>query len=384
MRWIAAVLAAAAALIMVGGRAAADSLASQLDNLVSTKGFQRTDPIVPTLVRTVARSADFPTAATGPDFAYEYRPDTGGFERSTRPLNPVLVEAAQTIGRNALQIGVSMLWSGLNRQNGGLLSNTRAGFEFRGSTSEGPVRIPGTLTFDEFRIEDFVFSGLVSYGITDRWDVGLVVPGVLTSLQAQGRSTAHVVGQNLTLTLDRFDIDDSKLGLGDILLRTKYALDPVWGIAVAPTLVLRLPTGNPNDFQGLGDTTLTPGIAATRSGERLGFYADAGFEFNADDLSRSAFRYGMALSVRMLESASIVAELTGKSTVTDDTFSVPVAGTTRQLPASVPRSDIVSGAVSVKARLLPRSVAYVSVLFPLTKDGVTAPVTPIGGVEIHF
>jgi len=367
-------------------RAAARSLATQLDDLLTQKGFQQVDTIVPTLVRTVARSADFPIAATGPDFAYEYRPETGAFERSARPFNPVLIEVPQTLGLHVLQIGISTLWSGFNRQDGGLLRNTKARFAFTGTTPENEtVPIPGNLTFNDFRIEDFVFSGLVTYGITERWDIGLVVPAVLTTLKAQGRSTVRIAGEkNLLVTLDRFDIDDSKLGIGDVLLRTKYALDPLWGMTFAPAFVLRLPTGNPNNFQGIGDTTLTPGVAAMHSGERVGFYADAGFEFDADDLSRSAFRYGMALSVRILKYASIIAELTGKSTVIDDTFSVRLAGTSRELPASVPRSDVVSGAVSVKARVLPGCVAYAGALFPLTKDGVTAPVTPLAGLEIRF
>ncbi len=385
MRGIAAGVAVTMAITMVVERATAASLATQLDDLLTHKGFQQVDTIVPTLVRTVARSADFPIAATGPDFAYEYRPETGTFERSARPFNPVLIEVPQTLGLHVLQIGISMLWSGFNRQDGGLLRNTKAGFTFTGTTPENEtVPIPGNLTFNDFRIEDFVFSGVVTYGITERWDVGLVVPAVLTTLKAQGRSTVRIAGENLLVTLDRFDIDDSKLGVGDVLLRTKYALDPLWGITFAPVFVLRLPTGNPNNFQGIGDTTLTPGVAAMHSGERVGFYADAGFEFDADDLSRSAFRYGMALSVRILKYASIIAELTGKSTVSDDTFSVRLAGTSRELPASILRSDIVSGAVSVKARVLPGCVAYAGALFPLTKDGVTTPVTPLAGLEFHF
>ena len=386
MRGIAAGVAVTMAITMVVERATAASLATQLDDLLTHKGFQQVDTIVPTLVGTRWREA--PTSrsprpvrtsptSTVPKLAPSSEARDRSTQSSSRYPRPWVCMFSRLGYRccGAVSIG----------QDGGLLRNTKAGFTFTGTTPENEtVPIPGNLTFNDFRIEDFVFSGVVTYGITERWDVGLVVPAVLTTLKAQGRSTVRIAGENLLVTLDRFDIDDSKLGVGDVLLRTKYALDPLWGITFAPVFVLRLPTGNPNNFQGIGDTTLTPGVAAMHSGERVGFYADAGFEFDADDLSRSAFRYGMALSVRILKYASIIAELTGKSTVSDDTFSVRLAGTSRELPASILRSDIVSGAVSVKARVLPGCVAYAGALFPLTKDGVTTPVTPLAGLEFHF
>ncbi len=392
MRWIAAVVLATVASTMMTDRAAAASLAAQLDDLIRKKGFQATDTVVPVLVQTVARGADFPTTASGPDFAYEFNPEMGTLERSTRPLSPVLVEAAQTIGRHVLQIGGSFLWSDFNRLDGALLRNTRATFTFSGQTPEGgTVPIPGALTFDRFHIEDFVFSGIVTYGLTERWDVGLVVPGVVTTLHASGRSQVRLLAEHETIPLDRFDIDDSKLGLGDIILRTKYVFEPGRGMSIAPTFALRIPSGNEDNFQGTGDLTLTPGVTFTRSSGRLGLFASLGAEVDPTDLERVGFRYGMAASVRLLESVSLITELTGRSGITDDTILVPFGSSggnplasTLEVPAIVPRSDVVDGSVGIKAHLLPHFVGYVSVLFPLVKDGVTAPVTPIGGIEYRF
>src|SRR5262249_56689003 len=111
----------------------------------------------------------------------------------------------------------------------------------------GPPRpIPGALTFDRCGIEDFVFSGLVTYGVTERWDVGLVVPGVATTLRVTGQSQVRV--EKETIPLNRFDIDDSKLGVGDIILRTKYVFEPGGGMTIAPTFALRMPSGNQDNF----------------------------------------------------------------------------------------------------------------------------------------
>src|SRR5262249_26015245 len=244
VRWFATVLLATASVMTIER-----ALATQLDDLLRRKGFQTTDTVVPVLLQTVARAADFPTAASGPDFVYEYRPETGTFERSTRPFSPVLVEAARTVGRHVLQIGASFLWSDFNRLDGALLRNTRPTFSFVTPplTPTGPPRpIPGALTFDRFGIEDFVFSGLVTYGVTERWDVGLVVPGVATTLRVTGQSQVRV--EKETIPLNRFDIDDSKLGVGDIILRTKYVFEPGGGMTIAPTFALRMPSGNQDNF----------------------------------------------------------------------------------------------------------------------------------------
>jgi hypothetical protein len=378
--------------------ASAATLATQLDDLLRNKGLlqvgiQPVDTVVPVLIRSVARAADFPTAATGPDFAYEIGPGALGFERSPQPLNPVLVETAQTVGRNVLQIGGALLWSEFNRLNGGLLENTRSDFTVAGETPEqGPTAFPGALTFDDFTIQNTVLSGFLTYGITDRWDVGLVVPIVYTVLDASGARHVRIDDQNVLL--DRFEIDDDKLGVGDLLARTKYVYRPIPGLNVASTLALRIPSGNPDDFQGTGQTTVTPGIIATHIRDRVAFSASAGMDITPDDLELSAIRYGAAMSVRLLTYASLVTEITGRSTVTDDTFRID--GTrfvTRKdgtialvdfVTGTLPRADVVSGSVGFKGRILPGVVGFVSLIFPLTKDGVTAPLTPIGGIEIPF
>ena len=55
-------------------------------------------------------------------------------------------------------------------------------------TQSGPAGIPdfeadtADLTFEEFDLESHVLSLYATYGITDRWDVNVLVPIVFTSL----------------------------------------------------------------------------------------------------------------------------------------------------------------------------------------------------------
>src|SRR5690242_18361756 len=168
------VLSAVLALSVAAATTAhAASLAAQLDDLIRRRGLQPTDVIVPTLAESVARGADFPTAASTPTFVIEFSNQEAEVPTSVaRPLSPVVVDAAQSVKGGTLQIGGTFLWSEFNRIDGALLSNTQAPFVFRGQTPEGdPLFIPGTLKFDRFGIENVVLAGLATYGITDRWDV---------------------------------------------------------------------------------------------------------------------------------------------------------------------------------------------------------------------
>jgi len=51
---------------------------------------------------------------------------------------------------------------------------------------------------------------------------------------------------------------------------------------------------------------------------------------------------------------------------------------------SLPRTDIVDAAVGVKARLLRSGVGFVSVVVPVTSDGIRADAVPVGGIEVTF
>src|SRR5262249_4813272 len=212
-------------------------------------------------------------------------------------------------------------------------------------------------------------------------------PGGLSLLQSQVRPRE----EHETIPLDRFDIDDSKLGIGDIILRSKYVFEPGRGVSVAPTFVLRIPRGNEENLPGTGDLTLTPGVTFTRSGKWLGFYASVGADIDPSDLERVAFRYGMAASIRLLELVSLIAELTGRSGITDDNIPVPFASTRGtpvatipEVPAVVPRLDVVDGSVGIKAHLLPHFVGTSACSSPSSRMASRSRSRPSGESSNRF
>ncbi|MDQ3581516.1 MAG: transporter [Pseudomonadota bacterium] len=367
------------------------------------------------LVQTLApATADFPAISTVPGLSYRYNPDLQAFERSSGSLGPVYVERPQTVGRGKLDIGIAYLHIDFDELNGDELD----GLAFRGLKHNdccppgGAGTTPGVpafeqdtadLFFDQFGIESDVVSLFATYGITDDWDVNILLPIIHTSLEVNARAElnnesgtdTHEFGvvDGVRVTEDRRSIDDSKTGVGDLQLRTKYHLLSRNGFNLASGLNLRLPTGDEDDFQGLGDTTLTPFFSVAQEYGRFDFHLAAGVEINADDTERSRVRYAAGVTAGIIEPLAFLVDVIGNSNVTDQELSVTVpteGGTpgilngpdrteTREL-----RTDVVDLALGFKAAFPYSLVGFAGVFVPLNDDGLRADVIPTANIEVSF
>jgi len=365
------------------------------------------------LQRIAIRGVDFPVVATVPGFSYVYNPTLQTFERSTH-LGPVFSERAETLGRGRFEIGLSYLYADLDQVNGDDLGEY-TGTSFLTELDGGLVAfLDSRIDFSEFSIQHHWLNASFTYGITDRWDANLLVPMVQTSLTLRGRQR-YVVAvcqppacgsadlQTIASTAPRtIRADGDRFGVGDLLVRTKYRFleGPV---NVAAVLTLRLPTGDEEDFQGLGDTAITPSlVAAAPLGAGFSMYGNFGFEVNADDPQRNRVRYALGAAYQVIERVAILADVIGSSSFIDDDFVVPsrrgaevvknVDGNSpnglniepQSETYSIPRSDVVDLAVGAKVSLAGGATAFIGAIVPLTDDGIRAEVIPTGGIEIGF
>jgi hypothetical protein len=421
----------------LGAEARADSsLADQLNNLYGERGITLTEgPVTPSgggagvphtahftsdslailgqLVQTLApAAADFPAISTVPGLTYSYNPDLQAFERSSGSLGPVYVERPQTLGRGKLDIGIAYLYINFDELDG----NDLDGLAFRGlehndcCSAANPPPSPGDpsfeidtadLFFDQFGIESHVVSLFATYGITDRWDVNILLPIIHTSLEVDSRAVLNNESGTGThifepgVTEERRSIDDTKTGVGDLQLRTKYHLFSRNGFNLASGLNLRLPTGDEDDFQGLGDTTLTPFFSVSQEYGRFDFHLAAGVEINADDTERSRVRYAAGVTAGIIEPLAFLVDVIGNSNVTDQDISVTVPtfvnapGTstdnpsTRTVPGEL-HTDIVDLALGFKAAFPHSLVGFAGVFVPLNDDGLRADVIPTANIEVSF
>jgi Putative MetA-pathway of phenol degradation len=288
----------------IGSSVDAQSLSEQIDNLFGPQGLllniRPADPrfeahtahfsgaslaTLGLLTQQLASSAaDFPAISTVPGFTFRYNPQIQAFERSTTSLGPVFVERPQTLGSGKFDLGFSYLFIDFDELEGENLDQL-AFRNLRHSPTRNPLFAQTTaeVLFEKFTLQSHVVSFSGTYGLTDRWDVNILVPIVHTSLDIRARARitndpamVHFFDANLRTTEKDFSADDSATGVGDLLLRTKYHLFESQGFNLASGLTLRLPTGEEKDFQGIGDTTLTPFFTLSQEYGRFDIHASAG------------------------------------------------------------------------------------------------------------
>jgi hypothetical protein len=339
---------------------------------------------------------DFPATATTPAFTYEFDYDAGVPVRTSQSLGSVYVERAETVGRHRLALGVSHLYADLSQFDG---------HDFADDIATASVTPDGKLgqgfVAQDFSLESHVTSISATFGLTDAWDVNLLVPVVQTSLQIDGTSVAVALVNGSRITARDFvGFDDSAVGVGDIRVRSKLRVIDAALAHVALELGVRAPTGDPSDFQGLGDTTVTPSVVVSRAFGRHDVHMNLGVEYNCDDLERTRARYALGASLQPHDRFAFLIDVIGSSSFDDDDFTFrrstqidqlfgnddlirkPIGR--REVTAFVPRSDVVDIAVGFKANPVGTLVAFAEVILPLTNDGLRAEVIPTAGLEWTF
>jgi len=355
----------------------AGSLKSAFDQVLEFRGetansrqFRgQLESFIATFEQNAVRTADFIATAATPRFAYVYDPEVGTFKRTDISLGPVYVEPAVTVGAGKIGLVMAYLYSNFTSLNGESLQDA---FDYEAHRGEDALRVR-TSTLD-FTSQVFSFSG--TYGITNRWDVNLLVPVFLTSLDLAGKTRLFIPGGADFIT--PFDTSDTKLGIGDILLRTKYRLPSLFGLDMASALTLRLPSGNPDNFQGVGDVTLTPLFIAQRSFGPHTVYANLGIEVDATDVSQTRGRYAVGATILLFQPLTLFSHIIGSSGFEDTSFQ------TEGIRGVVPRTDIIDSVVGLEFTITNQIVAHIAVIVPLNDDGLRANAVPAAGIETRF
>ena len=397
---------------------------------------------VPLLERLQVRGADFPVTGTSPGFAFRWDPETGGFQQVESSLGPVFAERADTLGRKRFDIGVSYLFARLTEVQGKDLNSTgddlASVFSGVGTTLSAGSSATGTpidrrIFVNEFALEHHIVNLSATYGLSDHVDVNLLIPLIGTRLIFKGQSIRCVnpTASGGGITCDNsdirrsFNLDDSREGFGDIQIRGKYQFAESAGFKFAGGIAFRIPSGNEDNFQGIGDLTVTPSIIASRQFGKNDLHFAGGLELNGGDLGQSRGRYALGatiqpLTVHPLDKVALLVDFIGNSSFLDDRFEIVTPGGCKKgtavggassfcegansgvpgirAPAQadaatgttthflfVPRTDIIDVATGFKFVVIPgRSVAYLGVIYPLNDSGLRAQVIPTATIEATF
>jgi len=243
----------------------------------------------------------------------------------------------------------------------------------------------------------------LTYGVSDRFDFGLVVPVVQADLRGEsdaqirpfgGTTAAHYFAgtpDNPVLSAHRQSLG-SAAGLGDVALRAKVNLreTPRGGFAIL--IDGRFPTGSRQDLLGSGK--FAGRVLAIFNSRFSDFspHANVGYLYHAGAQQNDAVLGTVGFDDRMAERVTLAADLVTELQVGDSKLRLPPVVTydapfRRTLnPTNIPeiRDDLVNGSFGVKMTPATSTTLVLNTLFPLNRGGLRANLVYTASIEYTF
>ena len=357
-----------------------------------------------------------PSPASG--FTYRFDPATGTFQRSTRSFGPILADRGETIGKGRMAFGFSHQFFSFDHLDGVALVSvpavfTHDSFEIGGGRSD----VIETVNTIEATVNQF--SGALTYGVTDRFDLSLAVPIVRTRLSLLSNATIHRVGTGANVRVHyfpdenaidgfgsnhQFFAEGSAGGVGDIVVRAKGTVLREGQKALAAGVDVRLPTGDERNLLGSGAAGIRPFAAFSTAFGPFAPHANIAYQWNgksviAGDVESGVkadlpdrFAYAVGSDLTVTERFSIVLDVTGQRVL--DSPRLFTRPTTSTGPAgSVTLPDIrfetasywvSSGALGFKANVAPAVLINFNLRFSIGQNGLSDRIAPLVGFEWAF
>jgi hypothetical protein len=361
--------------------------------------------------------ADFPfsAASSGSTFRFE-----GGVPvRTSISPGPVFAERAPTLGRGRMLAGVSYNAFHYTTLRGVDLSNVQLVFTHANVDNPtcdsiagqdcAPLGVPNlendimpfTLSLD---LDVKLISFVVTYGLSDHFDIGVALPIVSTSLRGHsaariipfgGPTAAHFFAgtpSNPVLEATRF-VEGSATGLGDVAVRLKVNLRHSDQMSLALLADGRFPTGSEEDLLGAGKFSgRLVAVFSTRRGDfsphaNLGYLYRAGTTLQNDVVAATA-GFDHLIAPWATLAVDVISQLQvgdSKLTVPDPvTIERPFVRTIQTSTLPNRRDDLVNGAFGFKFSAGPSTTIVANALLPLNRGGLRPNVLWTLGLEYNF
>jgi hypothetical protein len=330
----------------------------------------------------------FPFSSPGGGFTFSFDPESGGFVRTTETLGPLFAERAPTLGRGKFNLQFAVTFFKYDQFEGNDLDNleviARHDTDTIGPAQGGSVDTREDFELDAIRvlfdidIRVHIFSFAAVYGITDRLDVGILVP--LVHIDMDVRATAAVVESpsNSEPGIHTFTggpegssarASGRAFGIGDVLLRAKYRLLESSVVDISGALLLKLPTGDADNFLGTGDLTIRPFLVLSKTlFKRFTPHLNIGYEVNAQNDDRSSVEYAVGFDLGLFKGLTLVGDVIGSYEPDGDGIG----------------DNIVNAAAGLRWNPWAQLVLSVNTQFPLNDEGLRAKIIPTFAVEYSF
>ncbi|MEP6802645.1 MAG: hypothetical protein ABJC07_11935 [Acidobacteriota bacterium] len=242
--------------------------------------------------------SSFPLASSAGGFTYNFDPSLGVFTRAAESFGPIYAERSETIGKGRMNVGINYSHFTFDRIDALNLRDGQAKLVF---THQDTNRDGGNLQFPFegdlitanlfLKVDTDITAFVLTYGLSERVDIGMAVPIVRVQLDAQTDATIQRLSTGPTsaihtftngATTASFRQSGSASGVGDVVLRGKFRLlqGPHGGLALATDV--RLPTGEERDLLGTGSTQVRGFFIGSLRAGPFSPHLNAGYAWSGD------------------------------------------------------------------------------------------------------
>lgn len=369
----------------------ADSLKGQLLAFGNKLGSQQAMSALATLTSIEVSTAPLGTSTGG--FTFTFDPNLRTWTRSASTFGPSFAERSLTTGKAKVSAGFNFLHAGYDSFGGYDLQNG----DLRPAQNVRSSATPISYTTLKMNMSSDTVVGFAHVGVTDNLDVGIAVPWVRVSLDAEG-AFFNAAGSDLSAGQHPVIPMTTSSGVGDIAIFGKYQLYKHENGGVAAAVELRFPSGDKNELRGLGVTRTLAALIWSKGG-KISPHANVGYEFWSDNVpiaadgsvfAKNQAKYAVGVEFEAHPRATIVVDLVGRQLMNGgqigyQTFPASVGTGSADLLVGTPEGvGQVALAPGVKFNVWRSVLITGNVLASLTTGGVRARFIPVVGVDWAF
>lgn len=392
-------------------------------------GFEINQLEVPLAINSIMASqlATIPVGSSSGGFSYKFDSSLGSFTRESSSFGSAFVERALTAGRGRWNAGFNFQRATYDTLEGQDLDNGEVRIYLVHQDCCGTRTTPGVPPNPFFEgdvienrlsldLTSSIFSAFLNYGVTDRLDVGVVMPLVTIDMTASVQATVIRLATSDNPGIHAFEggalsktfSENSRAqGLGDILLRGKYRFFDATGGGLAAGIDVRLPTGDSEQLLGTGGTQVKIAFIGSMGQGPFSPHVNMGYTFSSGGSADEAlsvspnvadeFNYAAGFDTAVHPRLTFSADILGR-VLRDIGRLVPTArqfpfvtstgtfgtGTFEEFTRRGGDMNLLVGVAGV--RYNPRGNLLISaeVLMPVTKAGLRDQLTPVIGIDYSF
>lgn len=322
--------------------------------------------------------------------SYRFNDATGTYERVEGSMGPILAERGSTTGRGNLNVSMTYTFADYKTVNGN--DNTELVLHHCllpecVSNIASPYLQDTIHVLVHFRLKSQALALSAIYGVSDRFDIGVVVPYIRNDLQVF--SHAQLVPGPKSTPPDPHAFDPTietpdqagtgtAVGVGDLVARAKFRLMPRAGFDSALLADLSLPTGDKANFLGTGKTKLKVTYIASMKIHSFTPHVNAGYELRFGETKLDIFDYRIGTEMMASPKLTIATDLIGVFRPHASTlFRSPVLGD-QQL---VGHSEI-DGVLGGKWKMSSTRAFLFNLLAPLNSSGIRPSFVATVGIQM--